>query len=71
MADKITKETNIGEVVTKFPSAAPILAKNGFHCIGCHVAMFETLEQGAFAHGMNEDKLKNMIKEMNEVIKGV
>ena len=63
---KVTKEMMIGEVVSKFPESAEILMKNGLHCIGCHVAAFESLEQGFQAHGMEEKKIDEVMKEINE-----
>ena len=59
----ITKDMPIGEVVEKYPDTAEVMFRHGMHCIGCHVAAFETVEQGAAAHGIDSDKL---IKELNE-----
>lgn len=68
MADKIKKEMAFSEVLQKYPETAPIMMKNGLHCVGCHAAAFETIEQGCTAHGMKEKDIKKMIKEMNEAI---
>jgi len=62
---KITKEMNIDEVIKKYPETVEIFVKNGFHCIGCAVASFESIEDGAKAHGVDTNKL---VKELNEVI---
>jgi len=67
MADEITKGMTLGEVLTKFPQTAEVMLKYGLHCVGCHIATSETIEQGAMAHGMDEEKLEAMLKEMNEV----
>ena len=66
---KITKDMTLGEAVAKFPEAVPIMLGYGLHCVGCHVAAFETIEQGALAHGMDEGKLKKLLKDMNAAIK--
>jgi len=66
MADKktrITKNMSFAEIMEKFPEVTSVLFESGMHCIGCPMAMQETLEQGALAHGLNSDKL---IKELNE-----
>ena len=63
---KITKETTLGEIASKYPKAAEILAKNGMPCVGCPMAMMETLEMGARGHGLDVDKL---LKEINKVVK--
>jgi hybrid cluster-associated redox disulfide protein len=39
------------------PEAAQKLMESGLACCGCPMAMQETLEQGATAHGINPDKL--------------
>ena len=64
----ITKDMTLGELVTKHPEAAPVLIKNGFHCIGCHMAAHETIEQGAAAHGMDAKAIDRMVKEMNDAV---
>ena len=69
MPEKISKEMTLGEVVQKFPKAVPVMLKYGLHCVGCHVAGFETVEQGAKAHGMAEKDIEKMLAEMNESIK--
>ena len=54
---KITKDMTFGEVLKDHPQVAHIFLKYGMHCIGCHIAVSETLEQGAAAHGVDADKL--------------
>lgn len=66
---KINKSMTFGEVMERYPFAAEIFFKHGLHCVGCHVAFFETIEQGATAHGMDEETIDNMIKEVNNAIK--
>ncbi len=62
---KITKTMNIGEIASKYPETLEVFAKHGLHCIGCAVAHFETLEQGAQAHGIDADKL---VKDLNKAL---
>ncbi|RLI96256.1 MAG: disulfide oxidoreductase [Candidatus Aenigmatarchaeota archaeon] len=68
MAGKITKDMALRELVVKYPQAAEIMMKSGLHCIGCHMAAMETVEQGAKAHGMSDRDIEKMIKEMNEAV---
>ncbi|MBI2129501.1 DUF1858 domain-containing protein [Candidatus Woesearchaeota archaeon] len=49
----------IGEVVLKYPDTIAVFMQHGLHCIGCGIAQFESIEQGAAAHGINLDKLIN------------
>ncbi|MDP7180801.1 MAG: DUF1858 domain-containing protein [Candidatus Woesearchaeota archaeon] len=65
---KVTKEMGISELAEKYPDAIPVLMKNGMHCIGCMASQFENIEQGAKAHGMDDDKIKKMMDEINDVL---
>ncbi len=62
----ITKDMTFGELIQKFPAAAPILGAYGLHCIGCHISTIETIEQGVKAHGFDEATLEKIITELNE-----
>lgn len=65
---KITKEMTIGEILDKCPDAAEVMFNYGLHCIGCHVATSESLEDGAKAHGLKDKQIADMIKEINNLI---
>ena len=69
MPGKISKEMALGEVVRTFPDSVPVMLNYGLHCIGCHVAAFETIGQGARAHGMSDKDIEKMLAEMNKAIK--
>ena len=51
------------ELIVENREAAAKLAEQGLFCGGCPMAQFETLEQGAIAHGIDPDEL---IKKLNE-----
>ena len=61
---KITKDMKISEVAMKWPKTQNTFMEMGLHCFGCGVARFETVEEGAIAHGIPVDDL---IKSLNEV----
>ena len=65
MKAKITKEMMLGEIINKNPKFAEIMMKHGLHCIGCGVSAFESLEQGAMAHGLGEKEIKEIVDEKN------
>ena len=67
--EAITKDMKLGEVVARYPEAAIIMVKYGLHCVGCHVAAWETIEEGAKSHGISDEDLEKMLKEMNEAVK--
>ena len=67
MADqKIKKDMNFGELLRAYPKAGPILSGHGLHCIGCHIAVSETIEQGARAHGMDDAMIQKLVDELNQ-----
>ena len=68
-AAKIGKGMTLGDVLAKHPETAETMLRHGLHCIGCHVATFETIEQGALAHGMDPKEIDEMVAEMNAVAK--
>ncbi len=68
MAEKISKDMTLGDVVAKFPETVPLMLKFDLHCAGCHIAAYETLEQGAKAHRMSEETLEKLLAEMNKAI---
>ena len=63
----ITKKMSFGEVLKKNPEAAEILFENGLHCIGCGMAMYESLEDGCKSHGMSEKEINELIKKINTI----
>ncbi|RLE38533.1 disulfide oxidoreductase [Candidatus Woesearchaeota archaeon] len=70
-ADKnklIKKGMTFSEVLERCPEAAEVLIKHGLHCIGCHVAAVETIEQGCMAHGMTPKQIDEIVEEINSVV---
>ena len=61
----ITKDVKIEEVVTQYPETMMVFMKHGLHCVGCHVSAFESIEDGAIAHGIDVDAL---VEDLNRVI---
>lgn len=67
---KISRKTNLAKLIDKHPKAAEILIKDyGLHCVGCFAAAFETLEQGAKAHGLKNKEIDKMLEKLNKLIK--
>jgi len=61
----ITKDMSIGEVVQKYPETVQVFLSHGLMCIGCAVARYENVEQGAMAHGINVEAL---MKDLNAAV---
>ena len=68
----ITKDMTIGQVFENYPQKAAKLAdvmtNHGLHCVGCHVNVYETIEQGIMGHGMTKKELDSLLKGMNAVL---
>lgn len=64
---KITKDMIIEEVVNQYPQTVPVFLMHGLHCVGCHVSLWESIEQGALAHGIDIDPL---MEDLNKVVIG-
>jgi hybrid cluster-associated redox disulfide protein len=60
---KINKKMTFIQVMQKEPEAANFLMEQGLHCVGCGMAAYETVEQGAIMHGINPDKLVDEINK--------
>ncbi len=68
----ITKNTFIGDMVSKYPKTADIMLSWGLACVGCSINVFETVEEGARVHGqMNDGEIKKLIIELNSVAKPI
>ena len=61
----ITKDTGIIEAVQNHPEILQVFAEYGLGCVGCMAARFETLEQGAAAHGID---IEALIADLNKAI---
>jgi len=63
--NKINKDMTFGEVLKKYPETVKTFFEYGMHCFGCHLAVSETIEQGALAHGVSVDEL---IESLNKTV---
>lgn len=63
--EKITKDMPITKIVGMYPETIAVFSKYGLHCIGCVAAQFESLAEGAAAHGIDVDK---MVEDLNKTI---
>jgi hybrid cluster-associated redox disulfide protein len=61
----ITAEMSIGDVISKYPDTIQVFFQHGLGCVGCAVARFENIRQGAMAHGINLDLL---MQDLNQTV---
>jgi hybrid cluster-associated redox disulfide protein len=62
MKKKINKDMTFADLIELDKKAAGKLADRGLFCGGCPMAKFETIENGAKAHGVD---VKKLIEELN------
>ncbi len=65
MAQKVTKDMNIMDIVQAYPQSIEVFQRYGLGCIGCAAARFENLEAGAKVHGFDPDA---MVADINALI---
>ena len=64
----IRKTDNIMQVINQHPETYHVFILYGIHCLGCAFSSFETIEQGAQAHGIDPDEL---VKALNDKLKQI
>ena len=65
MAQTVTKDMIIGELITIDRGIIPILMNAGMHCIGCPSSQGETLEEACIVHGMD---VNDLFKNINDYL---
>ena len=57
----ITKDTIIGDILDLAPQTAPVFLSIGMHCLGCPGARSETVEEACAVHGVDCERLLDII----------
>lgn len=66
--DRITENISIAEILEqKGELAERILGRSGLYCGGCQGSIYETLEQGAIAHGLSTLEINRLVKALNRI----
>lgn len=69
---KITRQMTIEEILGMFPYKAQRLSQEitnaGLHCVGCHAAVWETLEAGMYSHGKSESQIEELVRRLNNLL---
>ncbi len=59
----LTTATSIGDILDGAPPPAPIFMAIGMHCLGCPSSRGETVEEACAVHGIDVDKLLELVNE--------
>lgn len=62
----IAKEMTIEEVIKKYPKTVFVFIDYGLYCVGCPMAIPETIEEAVKLHQID---LKKFLKDLNKAIK--
>ena len=65
---KFTKDMLVMDIIQEHPDVATVLMGYGLHCVGCHFSDIDTLESGARIHGMDDETINMMVKDVNAMI---
>jgi hybrid cluster-associated redox disulfide protein len=65
MSQKISKDMTFKEVLQMGPAVVQVFMKYKMGCVGCAAAKFESVEQGAKAHGIDVDAL---VRDLNAAV---
>ena len=63
MAQKIEKNTIIGDILDFAPQTAPFFLSIGMHCLGCPSSRGETVEEACAVHGVDADAFVTAVNE--------
>ena len=62
----------IEQILGMFPYKAQRLSQEitnaGLHCVGCHAAVWETLEGGMLGHGKSEEEIDELVRRLNALL---
>lgn len=68
----INRQMTIEEVLGMFPQKAQRLSQEitnaGLHCVGCHAAVWETLEGGMYSHGKTDAQIDELVRRLNALL---
>ncbi|MFA5776613.1 MAG: DUF1858 domain-containing protein [Patescibacteria group bacterium] len=64
----VFRDSNLGEVVFKYPKTVEVLLDFGLHCVGCAAMHYDTVEAGARIHGFKDNEIDELVIRINEVI---
>lgn len=65
---QISKDMLVADVIAEYPLAAEIMESHGLTCTGCSVNTVESIELGAKSHGISDQVIDDMVKEINDAI---
>ena len=66
MANEITKDALIGDILDMDEGTAKYFLEMGMHCLGCPAFRGETVEEACMVHGVNADEFLAQVNRFLE-----
>lgn len=63
--ESVSAECIIQGLIDRYPQTITVFARHGLQCIGCYIAPFHTLADGAREHTV---PLENLVADLNEAL---
>lgn len=70
MAETITADMTIHDVVTRYPATVKVFHGHGLPCTACSVGSRESIAGGARTHRFPPEKLELLVKDLNASVNG-
>lgn len=65
----ISKKSNIAKTLETYgEDAERILSRYGLYCSACQYAPYENIENAAIIHGLSDEKISRLVKELNRCL---
>ena len=62
---KIDKSMTVIDILNIDADIAQILMEEGMHCIFCHGAAFESLQEAGYVHGIDDEHMDLLVDKIN------
>jgi len=62
-SEEISSKMTISELIRKYPKTVFVFLDYGLHCVGCPMALPETIEEAAKLHNIDLKKFLNDLKK--------
>ncbi|GIW60166.1 MAG: hypothetical protein KatS3mg087_1232 [Patescibacteria group bacterium] len=66
--DKITLQTNIGELIENYPQTVEVLIDYGIPCASCHFSSYDSLGDSILEFRLEEEDTTDLLAELNEIV---
>jgi hybrid cluster-associated redox disulfide protein len=65
--DPVSADTNVDDLVSRYPSTVPVFIRHRMVCVGCEVARFETLAEACEIY---DKPLEPLLADLNAAVSG-